>query len=97
MLLIIVKVMFTTSRARKKSKTSFKFRSKLTKAKREMVRNREKLHEVLFIENLVENFESDTIKIFAEIVVRGNYANCPSFPAKSLSIYTKKFFFSSFD
>lgn len=43
MLLIIVKVMFTTSRARKKNKTSFNFRSKLTKAKREMVRNRKKI------------------------------------------------------
>ena len=98
MLLIIVKVMFTTSRARKKSKTSFKFRSKLTKTKRKMVRNRKKLHEVLFIENLVENFELDPIKIFAEIVVRGNSMQTgPSFPAKSLSIYTKKFFFTSFD
>ena len=80
MLLIIVKVMFTTSRARKKSKTSFKFRSKLTKAKREMVRNRKKLHEALFIENLVENFESDPIKIFAEIVSRVKlYANWSKF------------------
>ena len=95
MLLIIVKVMFTTSRARKKSKTSFKFRSKLTKAKREMVRNRKKLHEVLFIENLVENFESDPIKIFAEIVVRGNSMQIgPSFPAKSLSVYIRKNFSS---
>ena len=63
-----------------------------------MVRNRKKLHEVLFIENLVENFESDPIKIFAEIVVRGNSMQIgPSFPAKSLRIYTKKCFFTSFD
>ena len=94
MLLIIVKVMFTTSRARKKSKTSFKFRSKLTKAKREMVRNREKLHKVLFIENLVENFESDTIKIFAEIVVRGNSMQIVQvFPPKVL-VYIRKNFSS---
>ena len=96
MLLIIVKVMFTISRARKKNKTSFKFRSKLTKAKRLEIGK--KLHEVLFIENLVENFELDPIKIFAEIVVRGNSMQIgPSFPAKSLRIYTKKCFFTSFD
>ena len=98
MLLIIVKVMFTTSRARKKNKTSFKCRSKLTKAKREMVRNRKKIARGVVHKNLVENFELDPIKIFAEIVVRGNSMQIgPSFPAKSLSIYTKKCFFTSFD
>ena len=51
-----------------------------------------KLHEVLFIENLVENFELDPIKIFAEIVVRGNSMQIgPSFPAKSQYIYEKIF------
>ena len=46
-----------------------------------------KLHEVLFIENLVENFELDPIKIFAEIVARGNSMQIVQvFPPKVLGI-----------
>ena len=82
----------------KKAKQVLNFDRNSPRQKEKWLEIGKKLHEVLFIENLVENFELDSIKIFAEIVVGGNSMQIgPSFPAKSLSIYTKKFFFTSFD
>lgn len=98
MLLIIVKVMFTNLVQGKKTKQVLNFDRNSPRRNEKWLEIGKKLHEVLFIENLVENFELDPIKIFAEIVVRGNSMQIgPSFPAKSLRIYTKKFFFTSFD
>ena len=41
------------------------------------------------------NFEGSLVKNFSKKVVRGNSVQTgPNFPAKSLSIYTKNFFFN---